>query len=127
MDTDDQLVGQRPPEQVRRIERHLHVVFTRMKHPPAEARCVHISQDGVDRRGAAYALGLGDERGLALLAMTAGEAVRSQPAHWWVLSHVDTPPMLGDDQSLALQYLQRTPDGHPRDAVMVHQLSLRGE
>jgi hypothetical protein len=65
---------------------------------------------------------LNKEGGLALLAVAAGEPVGSKAANRGAGSDEYPAPMLCHDQALALEYLDRVPHGHPRYAVMLHEL-----
>ena len=62
-----------------------------------------------------------------MLAVAAGEPVRCQAPDRWVRSYEHAAAVLGQDQALALKYLDRVADGHAGHAIVVDKLGLRRE
>jgi hypothetical protein len=88
-------------------------------------RCFDPSDlDLVDVGTESALLRLGEERGLARLAVFAREPVRSQPANGRRLPDKYTPPVLSDNPAFGAELLDRLPRSHPRDAIVLPQLGL---
>ena len=87
-------------------------------------RLFHTYNDAVHRGSASRLFGLGNERGFALLAKTAGEAVRGEPPDWRAGTDKHAATVFRNDQALTLQDLDRVADSHPGDAVVLDELCL---
>jgi hypothetical protein len=85
----------------------------------------HTYNDAVHRGSASGLFGLGNERGFALLAKPAGEAVRGEPPDWRAGADKHAAAVFGNDQALTLQDLDRVADSHPGDTVVLDELCLR--
>jgi len=90
-------------------------------------RLFHTYNDAVHRGSASGLFGLGHERGFALVAKTAGEAVRGEPPDWRTGTDKHAATVFSNDQTLTLQDLDRVADSHPGDAVVLDELCLRGK
>jgi 8-oxo-dGTP diphosphatase len=83
--------------------------------------------DHVDGRVRLALLGLGQECGLAFLAVALREAIGRETPHGRPGADVHTAAVLGCDQALVEEHPQGVADGHPGDAIVTHERNFRWE
>ena len=81
-------------------------------------------EDAVHVRLAACLLGLGDERGLALLTVAPGKPVGSEPPHRRPRTDEHATPVLSQNKPFGLQFLNGVAYSHPRHPVVFDQHRL---